>query len=98
MAVASRARRTTSGTMGQQQQQHFTGENQLEGAYRIPDCAEGWSLISSAARSDGAPPDLMDQLKGKADFTELPKQVHYLPIGSTMGCAFCTSLPCAGAG
>ena len=62
--------------MGQQQQQHFTDESQLKGAYSIPDCAEGWSLISSAARSDGAPPDLVEQLKEKADFTELPKQVQ----------------------
>ena len=76
MAVASRVRRTISGPMGQQQQQHCPDENQLKGAYSIPNCAEGWSLISSTARSDGATPDLMEQLMHKADFTELPKQVH----------------------
>ena len=76
MAVASHARRTTSGAMRQQQEQHCPDENQLKGAYSIPDCAEGWNLISSAACSDGAPPDLVEQLQEKAEFTELPKQVH----------------------
>ncbi len=96
MAVASRARRTTPGARGQQQQQRCPDENQLQGAYSISDCAEGWSLISSTACSDGAPPDLVEQLKKKAEFTELPQQVHSFLMGRSMSCVPCGSLPCAG--